>query len=72
MTRTPRAVWLAVAAGLVLRLAFGFGYWVGKPLTHDEREYLALAESLSEGRGFTYGPGHDSGTAQQLPAGGNG
>jgi hypothetical protein len=54
VTPTPRAVWLAVAAGLVLRLAFGFGYWVGKPLTHDEREYLALAHNLAEGRGFTY------------------
>lgn len=54
MTSTPRAVWLAVAAGLVLRLAFGFGYWVGKPLTHDEREYLALAHNIAEGRGFTY------------------
>jgi hypothetical protein len=53
---TPRAVWLAVAAGLVLRLAFGFGYWVGKPLTHDEREYLALAHNIAEGHGFTYPP----------------
>ena len=47
-----RAVWLAVAMGLALRLAFGFGYWVGKPLTHDEREYLSLATNLIEGRGF--------------------
>ncbi|MEW5984926.1 MAG: hypothetical protein AB1806_21440 [Acidobacteriota bacterium] len=49
-----RAIWLAVAVGLVARLAFGLGYWVGKPLTHDEREYLLLARSLAEGRGFTY------------------
>lgn len=49
-----RPLWLAVAAGLVLRLAFGLGYWVDKPLTHDEREYLILARSLAEGRGFTY------------------
>ena len=54
MTSTPRAVWLAVAAGLVLRLAFGFGYWVNKPLTHDEREYLSLAHNIAAGRGFTY------------------
>ena len=54
MTTPSRAVWLAVAAGLVLRLAFGFGYWTGKPLTHDEREYLALARNIAEGRGFTY------------------
>jgi len=43
-----------VAAGLALRLGFGLGYWVGKPLTHDEREYLVLGRSLAEGRGFTY------------------
>ena len=49
-----RAIWLAVLAGLVLRLAFGFGYWIGKPLTHDEREYLSLAANLREGRGFGY------------------
>ena len=48
--RAGRAIWLAVLAGLVLRLAFGFGYWVGKPLTHDEREYLSLAANLVEGR----------------------
>jgi 4-amino-4-deoxy-L-arabinose transferase-like glycosyltransferase len=45
---------LAVILGVVLRLAFSFGYWVGKPLTHDEQEYLLLGRSLAEGRGFTY------------------
>ena len=45
---------VAVTVGLALRLLFGLGYWVGKPLTHDEREYLALGRSLAEGRGFTY------------------
>jgi 4-amino-4-deoxy-L-arabinose transferase-like glycosyltransferase len=54
VTTRARAVWLAVAAGLVLRLGFGFGYWTGKPLTHDEREYLWLAQNIAEGRGFTY------------------
>ena len=54
--RAGRAIGLAVAAGLIARLAFGFGYWVGKPLTHDEREYLALAANLAEGRGFGYPP----------------
>ncbi|MBE3071412.1 MAG: glycosyltransferase family 39 protein, partial [Acidobacteria bacterium] len=39
---------------LVLRLSFALGYWVGKPLTLDEQEYLLLARSLTEGRGFTY------------------
>src|SRR3954471_1324320 len=50
------AGWLAAAVvvGLVLRLAFAIGYWTDKPLTHDEREYLELAESLAEGRGLHY------------------
>ena len=65
-----RPAWRPMAAAallaLVLRLAFGLGYWIGKPMTHDEREYLALAESLAAGRGFTYGPNHESGTAQQF------
>lgn len=51
-----RAAWLAVACGLVLRLAFAFGYWIDKPLTHDEQEYLALGSNLAAGRGFTYPP----------------
>ena len=70
-----RAIWLAVLAGLVLRLAFGLGYWVGKPLTHDEREYLSLAANLVEGRGFGYpaaAPGEPEperfGRAPLLPA----
>ena len=47
-----RAVHAAVAVGLLLRLAFGLGYWTGKPLTHDEREYLAIAVNVAHGRGF--------------------
>lgn len=50
-----RLILLAAAVGCAARLAFGFGYWVGKPLTHDELEYLALAENLARGRGLTYG-----------------
>ena len=65
-TRAKRLILLAGVLALVLRLLFGLVYWVDKPLTHDEREYLALAHSLSEGRGFTYGPDHQSGTAQQF------
>jgi 4-amino-4-deoxy-L-arabinose transferase-like glycosyltransferase len=42
------------AAGLVLRLAFAFGYWTGEVLTRDEREYLSLARSLAAGHGFVY------------------
>lgn len=45
---------LAAGAGLLARLAFGLGYWVDKPLTHDEREYLTLARNLTAGRGFVY------------------
>lgn len=56
----------AMAVALIARVAFGLLYWTDKPLTHDEREYLALAQSLRDGRGFTYPPGHDTGTAQQF------
>jgi 4-amino-4-deoxy-L-arabinose transferase-like glycosyltransferase len=51
-----RGRWLAAAAllGLVLRLGFGLGYWVNKPLTLDEQEYLLLAHNLAHGRGFSY------------------
>jgi hypothetical protein len=65
-SRARRILVAAAAAGLVLRLAFGFVYWVGKPLTHDEHEYLALARSLASGHGFVYDDAHDSGTAQQF------
>jgi 4-amino-4-deoxy-L-arabinose transferase-like glycosyltransferase len=47
-----RAVSTAVAVGLLLRLAFGLAYWTGKPLTHDEREYLTIAANVAQGRGF--------------------
>ena len=57
---------IAAVAGLAMRLAFSLGYWVGKPLTHDEREYLALAESVSAGKGFVYDASHETGTAQQF------
>lgn len=51
-----RAVIAAATAGVILRLAFGLFYWVGKPLTHDEREYLRLARNLAAGRGFVDDP----------------
>ena len=51
---------IAVLAGLCVRLAFGLGYWIEKPLTHDEREYLELAHSLATGQGFRYPPDADS------------
>jgi hypothetical protein len=64
--RSQRLIVAAAVAGLLFRLAFAFLYWHDKPLTHDEREYLALAGSVSAGRGFTYDAGHDTGTAQQF------
>jgi hypothetical protein len=66
LARVQRLILLAALLGLGLRLAFGFGYWVGKPLTHDEREYLALAGSVAAGRGFSYDASHQTGTAQQF------
>ena len=53
--RVPwRVMACAAIVGLALRLLFGFSYWVGKPLTHDEQEYLALGANLAAGRGFAY------------------
>jgi hypothetical protein len=43
-----------VLLGLALRLAFALVYWQQQPLTHDEREYLALGRSLARGDGLTY------------------
>ena len=51
----PRNLVLAAAAaGLLVRLAFGFFYWVGEPLNRDEVEYLSLARSLTAGHGYEY------------------
>jgi len=50
----------------VLRLAFGLLYWTGKPLTHDEQEYLSLARSLTAGQGFVYDEALESGTGAQF------
>lgn len=61
-----RLMFAAAAAGLAARLAFGLLYWVQKPMTHDEREYLALAHSLASGRGFSYEADQESGTTQQF------
>lgn len=66
LARGRRLIVAAAVAGLIVRLAFGLLYWVHKPLTHDEREYLALAQSVAAGRGFVYDASHDTGTAQQF------
>ena len=47
-----RLLLAAALLGFVLRAAFGLIYWQGRPLTHDEREYLALAANVAAGRGF--------------------
>jgi 4-amino-4-deoxy-L-arabinose transferase-like glycosyltransferase len=49
-----RIVIAAALVGLALRLAFSLGYWVDRPLTRDEQEYLSLARSLAGGHGFVY------------------
>jgi 4-amino-4-deoxy-L-arabinose transferase-like glycosyltransferase len=61
------AVAACVLVGLALRLAFALLYWTGQPLTHDEREYLALARSVARGDGFRY-PADEPlpGTAQRF------
>jgi hypothetical protein len=64
--RTRRWLLTAAAAGFALRAAFGLLYWVDKPLTHDEREYLGLARSLSDGRGFAHDESIDVGTGQRF------
>jgi 4-amino-4-deoxy-L-arabinose transferase-like glycosyltransferase len=51
--RGRRLIVGAAVLGLIARAAFGMLYWHDKPLTHDEREYLALAANLAAGRGFT-------------------
>ena len=65
-TDTRRLILIAAVLGFLLRLAFGLFYWTEKPLTHDEREYLALARSVSAGRGLVYDAAHETGTAQQF------
>jgi len=51
---TRRWIAAAVLLGLGLRLGFGLFYWVDRPLTRDEREYLLLARSLAAGEGYVY------------------
>ena len=61
--------WIAacVLFGLALRVAFALLYWVDQPLTHDEREYLALGRGVARGEGFRYPADEPSpGTAQQF------
>ncbi len=61
--RLTRTLATALAAAFIVRVLFAFLYWVDKPLTHDELEYLSLAWNLSEGHGFTYDT-HDPSNSQ--------
>ena len=49
-----RLLLAAAVIGLAARLLFAFGYWTDQPLTRDEQEYLSLARSLADRRGFVY------------------
>lgn len=67
MTRQRRWIVAAVVAAFALRAAFALCYWTDQPLTHDEREYLALARSLARGDGYRYPADEASpGTGQQF------
>lgn len=61
--RTAALLAACVLLGFILRLGFGLGYWVGKPLMKDEQEYLLLATRLATGQGFNYPPPPESGPA---------
>jgi hypothetical protein len=64
---TSRWVLACILLGLALRVAFALLYWVNQPLTHDEREYLALGRSVARGEGFSYPADEPSpGTGQQF------
>lgn len=74
---TPGRRWIiaCVVLAFAARAAFALVYWTGEPLTEDEREYLALARSLSRGDGFRYpadepapGTGQRFGRAPGYPA----
>ena len=67
MTRARRWIVACAVAGFALRAAFALCYWTDRPLTHDEREYLALARSLARGEGYRYPADEPSpGTGQQF------
>jgi 4-amino-4-deoxy-L-arabinose transferase-like glycosyltransferase len=65
-SRARRLIVAAAAFGLLLRLVFALVYWVDRPLTHDEHEYLSLARGIANGTGFVYDDQVDAGTAQRF------
>lgn len=56
-TAQRRSLAAAVLAALALRLLFALVYWVDKPLTVDQVEYLWLADRLADGHGLTFPEG---------------
>ena len=54
MSNSRKQLALIAVLALLLRVAFSLGYWVDQPLTHDEQEYLQLANSLVAGKGLVY------------------
>ena len=54
MSNSWKQLALIAVLALLLRVAFSLGYWVDQPLTHDEQEYLQLANSLVAGKGLVY------------------
>lgn len=70
MTGSSTSWLIAIAsAALAVRLAFSFGYWVGKPQTLDSLEYLVLADQLRAGSGYTYPPSSAPAQGRPLEAG---
>src|SRR5262245_2363419 len=65
-TRARQLIVAAAALGIMLRLVFALAYWIDKPLTHDEHEYLSLARGLASGQGFVYDDLVETGTAQRF------
>ncbi len=61
-----RVLVAALVVAFVVRLLFGLYYWVGKPLTRDEQEYLALAVNLAQGHGFAYPASDQPSGAQRV------
>lgn len=62
-----RLILAAVVVGFIARAGFALIYWTGKPLTHDERQYLSLATNIIAGRGFVETlPGEPPDNAQQF------
>ena len=53
-TSVAEKLFVITAAALAVRLLFCAVYWVDKPITHDAKEYLLLANNIVEGKGFAY------------------